>query len=247
MHILLFDIDGTLIHAKGAGHAAFYQTIREDFGVGEIAGGVKFSGRSDRAIASDLFRLSAIEDSAESWAKFVDGLARRLEITLPAKNGHVLPGVVELLDQLTRRGDVPLGLLTGNVARGAEKKLRHFRLDHYFAFGSFGDEHRERDDIARAAIGITHRHLTDLAARNAHAAPALEELQFTVIGDTPHDVRCARAIGARAVAVATGGIDRSTLAATEPDLLLDDLSDAGPVLELIRGSDYAASPSRIRR
>jgi phosphoglycolate phosphatase-like HAD superfamily hydrolase len=233
MHIFLFDIDGTLIHAKGAGHAAFYQTLREDFGIGDLAGRVEFSGRSDRAIASDLFRVHGIDDSAENWRRFVDGITRRLDVTLPAKNGRVLPGVVELLDQLTARGDVPLGLLTGNVARGAEKKLRHFRLDHYFAFGSFGDEHPERDDIARAAIGITHRHLQGLASANGHELPTVDALRFTVIGDTPNDVRCARAIGATAVAVATGGIDRPALAATKPDLLLDDLSDPQPLLQLI--------------
>jgi phosphoglycolate phosphatase-like HAD superfamily hydrolase len=234
MHILLFDIDGTLIHAKGAGHDAFYQTIREDFGVRELVGEVTFTGRSDRAITSDLFRLHGIEDSAANWRRFVDGLARRLDVTLPAKNGHVLPGVVEILDILAARDDVALGLLTGNVARGAQKKLAYFGLERYFAFGSFGDEHPERDDIARAAVTVTHRHLTDLAATNGHPAPLIESLKFTVIGDTPHDVRCARAIRAKAVAVATGGIDRETLAATHPDLLLDDLSDAEPILRLLQ-------------
>jgi phosphoglycolate phosphatase-like HAD superfamily hydrolase len=234
MHILLFDIDGTLIHARGAGHDAFYQTIREDFGVGELAGEVTFTGRSDRAITSDLFRLHGIVDSAANWRRFVDGLVRRLDVTLPAKDGHVLPGVVELLDLLAARDDVVLGLLTGNVARGAQKKLAYFGLDRYFAFGSFGDEHPERDDIARAAVTVTHRHLTDLAATNGHPAPVLESLRFTVIGDTPHDVRCARAIGATAVAVATGGIDRETLAATQPDLCLDDLSDPAPILGLLQ-------------
>lgn len=233
MHIVLFDIDGTLIHANGAGHTAFYQTICDDFGLGELSGEVTFTGRSDRAIAMDLFHLHGIDESADNWRKFRDGLARRLEITLPAKQGHVLPGVVELLDRLTARGDVPLGLLTGNIALGAEKKLQYFGLDHYFAFGSFGDDHPERDDIARAAVEITHGHLTAVAAANGHAAPRPEELRFTVIGDTPHDVKCARAIGATAVAVATGGVDRETLARTEPDLLLDDLSDPRPVLELV--------------
>jgi phosphoglycolate phosphatase-like HAD superfamily hydrolase len=233
MQILLFDIDGTLIHARGAGHDAFYQTICEDFGVGELAGEVTFTGRSDRAITSDLFRLHGIDDSPSNWRRFVDGLVRRLDETLPAKNGHVLPGVVDLLEILAARDDVALGLLTGNVARGAHKKLAYFGLDHYFAFGSYGDEHPERDDIARAAVAVTCRHLAGLAATNGNPAPVLESLRFTVIGDTPHDVRCARAIGATAIAVATGGIDRPTLAATRPDLLLDDLSDAEPVLDLI--------------
>jgi phosphoglycolate phosphatase len=233
MHIVLFDIDGTLIHANGAGHAAFYQTICEDFGLGELQGEVTFTGRSDRAIASDLFRLHGIDESAENWRKFRDGLVRRLAVMLPAKRGHVLPGVVELLDELTARGDVPLGLLTGNIARGAAKKLEYFGLDHYFAFGSFGDDHPERDDIARAAVSITHTHLEQLAAANGRMAPLVEELRFTVIGDTPHDVKCARAIGATAVAVATGGVDRGTLAGTEPDLLLDDLSDPRPFLDLL--------------
>jgi phosphoglycolate phosphatase len=233
MHIILFDIDGTLIHANGAGHAAFYQTICEDFGLGELQGEVTFTGRSDRAIASDLFRLHGIDDSEENWQRFVDGYTRRLDVTLPAKKGYVLPGVVPLLDTLVERGEVPLGLLTGNTVRGAERKLRYFKLSEYFPFGSFGDCHFDRDDIARAAVGITHEHLTQLAAADGHVVPSVEELRFTVIGDTPHDVRCARAIGATAVAVATGGVDRETLAETQPDLLLDDLSDPQPFLELL--------------
>lgn len=233
MNIVLFDIDGTLIHAKGAGHAAFYQTICEDFGLGQLVGEVPFSGRSDRAIASDLFRVHGIEDSEENWQRFVEGYTRRLDATLPAKQGHVLPGVVPLLDQLLARGSVPLGLLTGNTARGAERKLEYFKLAEYFHFGSYGDCHFERDDIARAAVAITHTHLKQIAAENGHVAPPIEALRFTVIGDTPHDVRCARAIGATAVAVATGGIDRQTLAEAEPDMLLNDLSDPRPVIDLI--------------
>jgi phosphoglycolate phosphatase-like HAD superfamily hydrolase len=105
--------------------------------------------------------------------------------------------------------------LTGNVRDGARLKLGHYRLDHYFAFGGYGDCHLDRDDVAREALAAVHHHCNGTAC--------LERIW--VIGDTPLDIRCARAIGVRVAAVATGLHPLEELAAERPDLLLPDFSD----------------------
>src|SRR5688572_17209352 len=113
MHICFLDIDGTLILTGGAGQTAFARTLAEDFGIGEIDGTVAFAGRSDRAIAMDLFRSHSIAATAESWTRFCAGYLKRLEESLESHQGLVLPGVGGFLSALVSRGDVALGLLTG--------------------------------------------------------------------------------------------------------------------------------------
>src|SRR5262249_6688287 len=123
---------------------------------------------------------------------------------------------------LAVREQVAVGLLTGNVRAGAWLKLGHYGLDHHFAFGGFGDHHWERDDVAREALAAAHAHLP------GRVVPE----RVWVIGDAPLYVQCARAIGVRAAAVATGWHSRAELAAARPDLLLTDLSDPTPLLQL---------------
>lgn len=225
MFILLFDIDGTLINSGGAGGAALCAALEEEFNV-DRAEKVRFSGRTDRGIGSDLLRLHGIEDSPENWQRLRDGYLRRLPEYLPQRPGRILPGVSELLGEL---GSVPrtvMGLLTGNLRTGAEIKLQHFGLNDYFSFGGFGDEHPHRDDVAHSALA---------AARDALPQQAADE-QIWVFGDTPLDIQCARAINARVVAVATGVEPRDELEQAGPDVLLDDLSDTQRVLEIVFGT-----------
>ena len=118
MHICFLDIDGTLVLTGGAGQTAFAQTLAADFGIPEIDAEVSFAGRSDRAIAMDLFRSHGVEPSAENWRRFCAGYVTRLEKTLVTHQGSVLPGVPDFLTALAARGDVAIGLLTGNVREG---------------------------------------------------------------------------------------------------------------------------------
>jgi phosphoglycolate phosphatase len=218
--VCLFDIDGTLLRSGGAGKAALEDALAEEFDVRDTIDGLDFSGRTDRAIVGDLLRLSDLADTEEHRARLLAAYLRFLPGCLTRLRGRVLPGVVELLAYLRTRDDVAVGLLTGNVRAGAHIKLSHFRLHEHFAFGGYGDRHAGRDDVAREALIDVERHL----------GQRIDPAQVWVIGDTPHDVSCARAIGANAVAVLTGWHGRDELTRHGPDLLLDDLSDAGPLL-----------------
>jgi phosphoglycolate phosphatase len=221
MHVCLFDIDGTLLNSGGAGKAAIEAALVEDFGVAMHVE-VTYSGRTDRAIVRDLLHLHGIEPTVGNRQRLQRGYLARLPASLTSNRGSVCRGVRELLATLTADTRFALGLLTGNIREGARLKLGHFDLFHHFAFGGFGDEHFERDDVAREA----------LAAVQAHCNGRHSPDRIWVIGDTPLDIQCARAIGARAVAVATGWHSLAQLEETKPDLLLADLSDPSPLLRL---------------
>ncbi len=135
----------------------------------------------------------------------------------------IFPGVKELLARLSGREDVLVGLLTGNVRRGAILKLDRFKLGDYFRFGAFGDEHEDRGELARIALEKAER----IVGRPVRGDEA------TVIGDTPRDVACARAIGARAVIVATGLVSREELLDAKPDILLESFADVEGTLQAI--------------
>jgi phosphoglycolate phosphatase-like HAD superfamily hydrolase len=218
MRVLLFDIDGTLIRSGGAGKAAMEAGLRSAFGVREIRGHVPYSGRTDPGIARDLLALHNIEPTDANVAALHSAYLNSLPDMLRRLHGTILPGVDEALRR-KRRGAV-VGLLTGNIQRGAEIKLRHFELWQHFAFGGFADGLCNRDDVARCA----------LAEAQKHVGKAIKPSDVWVIGDTPLDVQCARAIGAKAVIVATGWHHRDELAAANPDHLLPDFTHAGELL-----------------
>lgn len=213
MNVLLFDIDGTLIDAGGAGQAAMEAALAEQFSVNRPVTGISTAGRTDRAIAMDLFRFHELEINDSHWSRYLASYFRLLPHSLQTRQGVILPGVVEVLEQLRKRDDVLLGLLTGNFAQGAQLKLAHYGLDHHFQLGGFGDEYLDRDDVAREAFRIVRSRHTDV-----------EPHHIWVIGDTPSDVRCGRAIGAKVLAVGTGMFSVSELEPHKPDMLLEDLS-----------------------
>lgn len=223
MFVILFDIDGTLISTGGAGMESLMSAMREEFGVAEPRE-VPVNGRTDRGIARSLFERHAIEDTEPNWERFRDAYLRNLAKHLPQKQGRVLPGVGELLAALRGQEEVLIGLLTGNVRAGAQLKLRHYGLADHFAFGGFGDRHADRDLVAGDALTASHEHA---------AIHGRTPRQVWVVGDTPLDVRCARAIGARAIAVATGGCSAAELEAAAPDFLAADLSQTGEILRVL--------------
>jgi len=224
MPILLFDIDGTLIRTGGAGKAAMEAGLHSAFGVAEFLDTVPYSGRTDRAIGRDLLTVHGLEPTHANQVRLQEAYLSHLPASLAKHGGIVCPGIPELLAELRQRPGVVLGLLTGNVRAGASHKLGHFGLWDNFACGGFGDSHYERDDVARAA----------LAEVRSHLKRDVDSGEVWVIGDTPLDVQCARAIGAKVVAVATGWHPVEELGTHGPDYLYTDLVNPEGLLKLWR-------------
>ncbi len=224
MHIVLFDIDGTLIDTGGAGQEALRYAFVEVFQRPAPAQ-INTCGRTDRGIALAMFQSQALIDSPENWRVFHAAYLRHLTAQLPKRDGTILPGVSELLCELASRKHVSLGLLTGNTRDGARIKLEHFDLVQYFSFGGFGDRSTERNAVASEALQAAR------ARFNGQVRPE----RVWVVGDTPLDIQCARHIGARAVAVATGLPEHDQLREENPDLLLDDLTQADRLLRRLDG------------
>ena len=192
--------------------------LQAAFSVPEIRGHVPYSGRTDLGIARDLLATHGIDPTDANVDRLKIAYLERLPATLQKMHGNVLPGIVEALTR--ERKSAAVGLLTGNVRAGAEIKLRHFGLWHHFPFGGFADGLCERDDVARCALQEAERFLKQ----------DVNPKDVWVIGDTPLDVKCARAIGANAVIVATGWHAHEELVAAEADHLLPDFTHAGELL-----------------
>ncbi len=222
MIIVLWDIDGTLIRSGGAGKLAMESALRSAFGLTEILDTVSYSGRTDVAIVGDLLQVHDLPTTDENRAKLRDAYLGELPDCLKSAGGEILPGIPAILGDLQRRDDVVQGLLTGNVRRGARVKLEHFGLWDFFGPGGFGDRHTDRNDVAREA----------LAAMTTHLGRPATGSEIWVVGDTPHDISCARAIGARVLAVATGWHPIAELEACRPDALFTDLADTRRAMAL---------------
>ncbi|MFZ4482789.1 MAG: HAD family hydrolase [Chthoniobacterales bacterium] len=229
--LILFDIDGTLLLTGRAGEHALRSALRERFGVEDDLSGISFAGSTDGAIVRQMFAAHNIEATPENIADLLDGYVHNLPHELPRRDGRILPGIVALLDALKARPDAVLGLLTGNIERGAEIKLSHYGVWDYFEFGAYADDHVDRNKLGPVAQArALERHGMGFAAED-----------IFVLGDTPKDIDCARAAGFWAVAIATGGSSREELAAHRPDFLFEDLSDTAAVLAMLFGASSASA------
>lgn len=225
--LVLFDIDGTLIDAGGAGRLGLQASFRSVFGLSDIEASVarvRFDGKTDPTIIADIAREAGLA-AGQVEARYVELQAAylhalRTELATPNARRRVMPGVRPLLDVLAGRPDVFLGLVTGNVEEGARAKLDAFGLNRYFVDGGFASDHPERNEIAR----IAHERLS----RRAGFRFPVDRVM--VVGDTELDIVSARANAFRAIAVESGWVPRERLAAAGPDALLPDLTDANAVL-----------------
>jgi phosphoglycolate phosphatase-like HAD superfamily hydrolase len=221
--LLLFDIDGTLLTSGGAGERALRLGFRDRFGIDDDLSSVEIAGRTDSGIVREMLAAHRLPATPENIAAFLDGYLHHLAEEIPRTPGRLLPGILPLLDALQPRADIVLALLTGNLARGAEIKLRHYGVWHYFEFGAFADDHHDRNQLGPFAQARAR------AQRGIEFPPE----RVFVLGDTPHDIACARAIGAKVIAIATGKFSQADLAAHAPDFLFDDLADSDAVLAAI--------------
>lgn len=213
--LVLFDVDGTLVNTGGAGKNAFARTLETAFNSHKGVHMVKFAGRTDVSLVRELFGVHGIAPTRENFKKFFDHYAFCLDRVMSEMNGQPCPGVNKFIRDLQALPNPPvLGLLTGNIRLGAEIKLRHYNLWEPFHFGGFADDHEERNHIAVAAFERGRRVL------GKHLKPE----EIIVVGDTQFDVACGRFIGAKVLAVATGGAKHHELKPHAPDWLVEDLT-----------------------
>jgi len=225
-HLILFDIDGTLVLTGGAGMRAMNHACEELVGHAEALNGVPVAGRTDWIILHDVLQRHGM---ALDIAR-LDELRRRYvghleeEIQSPGKGvKDVMPGVRDLLDALGRREDVALGLLTGNFLEAARIKLEYFDLWKYFPCGAFGGDAADRNALVPVAIQ---------RARECGLADVRRANVF-VVGDTPHDIACAHAANATPVGVATGNYTVEQLRDCGADIVFQDLSNTEAFLNLL--------------
>jgi phosphoglycolate phosphatase len=227
LSLVLFDVDGTLLLSGGAGVRAMSRAFEQLFGVADALAGIEVAGRTDTFLVSSAFTRAGIADSPENHRRFRElypvVLADEIQHRGQGRHG-VMPGVPSLLDRLSADGAFHLALLTGNYQPAAFIKLRHFGLDRFFEWGAFGEESADRNELGRLAM--------ERAVKRAVPPPACS--RAIVVGDTPFDIACARAIGARSLAVATGSHSVEQLKESGADIAIDDLSDIDAAFRLLR-------------
>lgn len=215
VRLVLFDIDGTLVHTGHAGTRAFARTFAAEFSLGHGSEKMKFAGRTDVSLVREFFRIHGLPETPQNFRRFFEHYVFWLDHILGHSEGRACPGIFELIAELHALPQPPMiGLLTGNIRLGAEIKLRHFGLWESFAMGGFADDHEDRNHIAVAALERGRRVLD----------PHLQPQEIVVIGDTPFDVRCGKFIGAKTLAVATGGSTFAELAPHGADWTLESLA-----------------------
>ncbi len=225
MKLLLFDIDLTLIDSARSGRRAMTVAFEKLFGIKDGMDKVNFAGRTDRAIFRDALIHQGMEWQKEKEENFKGVYFEQLkiEIAKPNSEKHLEPGVLELLNELSKREDNVLGLLTGNWHEGAQMKLEHFNLYHFFEFGAFADDSENRNELPQFA---TQRF-------SEKTALSISPENVFIIGDTPLDIACAKSFRAKSVAVVTGFFSYEDLEAAQPDFLFADFSVIQSFLKIL--------------
>lgn len=213
---IFWDIDGTLLTTARAGVYALEDALEEVTGTRVDLQDLESAGLTEHAVAQGVFEAAGIDADDDLVDRFLRAYERHLPTSLPRRRGRVLPGVREVLEDLRGDDRVRSFLLTGNTPAGARAKLAHYDLLEFFGDGAYCVGPGTRTDIA-------------------HRAAALAEgaLAIYVIGDTPHDIECGKAIGAQTIAVATGSYSAEDLASHEPSLLLDALPEPEAFRQLV--------------
>jgi phosphoglycolate phosphatase-like HAD superfamily hydrolase len=234
MTVLFWDIDGTLLTTAKAGVFAWEDAVRELTGREFELIQMRIAGLTDYQIAQRTFETLGIEADETFLHRFVARYGELLPSSLPRKNGRVLPNVRAILEHLAGRSEIRSYLLTGNTRAGAQAKLTHYDLIQFFPDGAFAEDTSARASIAHRALELARR------------GGAIAEDRVFVIGDTPHDIECAKAIGVRTIAVATGGYTIEELEAHHPWRVFNELPPPDEFLRLIdesRSGRLQAAPT----
>jgi phosphoglycolate phosphatase-like HAD superfamily hydrolase len=223
IRILFWDIDGTVLTTKRAGVLALEEAAREVCGTSPDFTALQTAGLTDHEVAMLAIRECGGSDSEGTASAFLRAYERHLPDRLGLRQGWPLPGVVEILEALAGRNVVDSLLLTGNTEAGASAKLEHYGLAGYFTGGAFCLDGENRTQIARRALSLA----------TERAGSTVDPQAVYVIGDTPHDIRCGREIGARTIAVASGAYSLDQLAEHRPWLALERLPTPERFVELL--------------
>lgn len=222
--LLLWDIDGTLVCTDRAGERSLLLVIRDLYGrdLGDKLP-VVLQGRTDTSIARDILKAIDVPVTPEEEKRLLDGYVAALPKTLPAGKSKLHPGIKEALDAVHSHSEIHQGLLTGNQKEGARLKLSHLGIWHYFEFGAYANDSHIRNELGPFALA---------RAKEKLGIDFPPERVF-IIGDTPHDIACGKAIGAKTIAVATGSFSFAELEAEKPTHTFQDLSDTQALLKVV--------------
>ena len=215
MKLLLWDIDGTLMCSGQAGERALVYALKKCFGIDGSLGVVDYFGRTDVLISQMLFDHYHIPRTPENQHVYLETYLDELRREMPLGPARIHAGVLEIIEKVRQRPDLVQGLLTGNIIAGAEIKLTHFNVWRYFEFGAFANDSHLRNELGPFA----------LRRAQEHSGREFPPDQVYIIGDTPHDIACAKAIQAKCIAVATGHFTMDQLRAHDPTALLPNLAD----------------------
>jgi len=213
--LLLWDLDETLVTTAGAGERAIVRSARKHWSVDVDLSLIPYAGCTDRRIGHLIRKHFGIAEDESTLRAYLDDFVNFVSEELPDSGARILPGISEVVEAAHTSPDHQQGLLTGNLRAAAEAKLAPFGLWDYFSFGAFADDAIERLDLGPVAL---------VRASECYGVTFARE-EVTVIGDTPHDVACARAIGARSLAVASGRFTPEQLAECEPTCLVRSLQE----------------------
>ncbi len=221
--LLLWDIDGTILHTGKAGETALGRAMEKLYGINRGLQGLEIAGRTDKWIVEQLLGRDGKPNGLEEVGQFLDVYVELLADELPQRNGGLHPGVLGILEEAHKRAELVQALLTGNIEKGARLKLTRYGVNHFFDFGAFADDSSIRNELGPHA---------KRRAEEKHGEEFPPERIF-VIGDTPHDVACARAIGAKAIAVATGSFTKRQLKDCGADAVFTDLAHPKAFFDLL--------------
>lgn len=222
--LILFDIDGTLI-TGGPAKESFEVAMLDTYGRLGDAKNYDFSGKTDPKIARDLLREVGFPDSvietgfSDLWDRYIEGLEARIS----GNPTILLPGIEQLLANLVANQNVALGLVTGNIFRGAQIKLRSVDLDGYFSIGGYGSDSEDRNLLPSVALARAYKKWGIHFVKES----------VVIVGDTPRDIFCGKAEGVQTVGVTTGKFGRKDLEKAGADLVLDDFSQVDEVANIL--------------
>jgi phosphoglycolate phosphatase-like HAD superfamily hydrolase len=222
--LLLFDIDGTLLTARGVPKKAMATVLSRRYLKFRYDVSYDFSGRTDPQIIEHLLQYDNRDFSDDLIKEILEEFCIELEKEFyDGQKPEIHPGVQVLIPQMRKKEHVFLGLVTGNVSEGARIKLEAAEMHHYFPIGGFGDDSKDRNELPPIAQKRAESHYNKI----------FEPENIWIIGDSVHDIKCAQINGLRCLAVSTGYTSKEDLEAVYPEYLENDLSDLNRISKIL--------------